>query len=126
MNSQPVATASNYYHHHHHAYAPHASHQLYHDPDLALLGYRPLQLPLQQPHAHHSTEQQQLPVAGFHHYPNFRPQHSLPHRTRQQTRRQQTMAYQDDLSKDEEYAELQKLSNEYEPEVTVRDEVAAV
>lgn len=36
------------------------------------------------------------------------------------------MAYQDDLSKDEEYAELQKLSNEYEPEVTVRDEVAAV
>lgn len=119
MNRQPVATASTYYHH---AYAPQVAHHAhYHDPaTLAALGYRPLHLPLQQ---HHSAEQQQqqlsLAAAGFHN-PSFRPSHypALPLRTRQQTRRQQQiMAYAG--QSDEDLAELQKLSNEYEPEVTV-------
>ena len=117
MDRQPIATASNYYHY---AYAPQAAHGQYHEPLLASLGYRPLQLPLQ-----HSAEQHQqqrsLAAAGFH-SPNFRPHHhqGLPLRTRAQTRRQQqAMAYQQQSEQD--LAELQKLSNEYEPEVTVSE-----
>lgn len=118
MNRQPVATASNYYHH---AYAPHAAHgHHYHDPAaFTSVGYRPLQLPLQ----HNADQQLSLAhQAGFHN-PNFRPhqqQHVLPVRTRQQGRQQQAaMAYPQQT--DEELAELQKLSNEYEPEVTVSE-----
>ncbi|KAK5130340.1 hypothetical protein LTR08_002180 [Meristemomyces frigidus] len=107
MNRQP-----NYYHH---AYAQAAHQQHYHDPAaLVSLGYRPLQLPLQQPSV---AEQQQLSLtaAGFHN-PNFRPhQQPLPLRPRQQNPQQQTMEYP---QSDEDLAKFQKLSNEYEPEVT--------
>ena len=120
----PVATASHYY-------AYQQPHQHYHDPALASLAYRPLQLPLQQQHAAvEQQQQQQLSLAatsGFHRPihaspPNFElPPPQLALRTRQQTRQARTMAqFQQQSTTDEELAELQKLSNEYEPEVTVR------
>lgn len=119
MHRQPVAS---YYQH---AYPPQTAHQgQYHDPAaLVSLGYRPLQLPFQQQHQQSVAEQQQLSLAaaGFHN-PSFRPHHqqALPLRTRQQTRRQaQAMAYAQ--QSEEDLAELQKMSNEYEPEVTVSD-----
>ena len=111
MVRQPVSTASSYY-----ALQPH---QHYHDPALASLAYRPLQLPLQQ----HAAAEQQLSLAaasGFH-QTDYRQHHGLPLRiTRQQTRQARAMAsFQQQSTTDEEVAELQKLSNEYEPEVTV-------
>lgn len=111
MNRQPVATVSHFY-----AYHPH---EPYHDPALASLAYRPLQLPLQQSERY---SQQQLALAaatnGFQ-QPNFR-LHHLPLRTRQQTRQARAMAsFQQQGTTEEELAELQKLSNEYEPDVTV-------
>lgn len=121
MHRQPVATASNYYHPH--SYTPQALPGHYHDPAFSSpLGYRPLQVPLQH---QHSAEQLSLASAGFH-TPNFRPHHQpavtqpgLPLRTRQQTRRHQqaNMAYQEQSP--EELAELQKLSDNFEPEVIV-------
>jgi hypothetical protein len=134
MNRQPVATASSYYTH---AYAPsqQQAHGHYHDPAAAYVsvGYRPLQLPLQQhQQLQHQGAEQQLAASSFH-TPNFRPhqlpqqqtvvQQALPVRTRAQLRhqrqqQQQIMAYQEQNA--DELAELQKLSNEYQPEVTVR------
>ncbi|KAI7627991.1 cysteine proteinase, partial [Hortaea werneckii] len=119
MQSHPVATASNYYHQH--LYTPPTLQSQYHDSELSPLGvYRPLQLPLQhQP----SADQLLAAHAGFHSL-NFRPLHhhhqqhpGLPLRARQQNRRQQqaAMAYQ---QSDDELAELQKLSEGFEPEVT--------
>ncbi|TKA71516.1 hypothetical protein B0A55_06112 [Friedmanniomyces simplex] len=120
MNHPP--TASNYYYH---PYAQQAAYGQYHDPAFTSVGYRPLQLPLQQQqqHHHHSAGQQQLSLAAGFHNPNFRPhqqqqhfhQQILPVRTRQQVR-MQAMGFQG--QSEEELAELQKLSNEYEPEVT--------
>jgi hypothetical protein len=141
---QSVATASpsHYYafQHHHLPPAP-AAH--YHDPALASLAYRPLQLPLQQPpaaaeqsHHLHLLPQHQLSLAAaasraYQNPASFRSQH-LSIRTRQQERQaraaaamaasfpqQQTAPH----ATDEELAELQKLSNEYEPEVTVSSQV---
>lgn len=113
MNRQPVATASPFY-----AYHPH---EHYHDPALASLAYRPLQLPLQQSERYPQRQQLSLaavPNGGFQ-QPNFR-LHHLPVRTRQQTRQARAMAsFQQQGTTEEELAELQKLSNEYEPEVTV-------
>ena len=116
MKRPPVATASHFY--------PYPPHEHYHDPTLASLAYRPLHLPLQQSESHRYS-QQQLPLAavpnGFE-QPNFRPHHHhLALRTRQQTRQARAMASfpQQQGTTDEELAELQKLSNEYEPEVTV-------
>ena len=137
MNRQPVATASHYYHQPHHAYGgSHAVHhhpadqqsqqlQQYHDPGFASLGYRPLQLPLQQQQQSPIDQRLSLATAGYQ-TPNFRHDHqtsALPLRTRRQTRRttrqqQVTMTYQQ--TPEDELAELQKLSNEYEPEATVR------
>jgi hypothetical protein len=127
------------------------AHGHYHDPSAAAyvsVGYRPLQLPTQRQLQHYQHNQvaaeQQLSLAGnsstnsFHH-PDFRTQHNhqpslpplqqtLPVRTRaqlrlqqqQQQHQQQVMAsYQEQSA--EEMAELQKLSNEYQPEVTVRE-----
>ncbi|KAI7457765.1 cysteine proteinase [Hortaea werneckii] len=119
MQSHPVATASNYYHQH--FYTPPTLQSQYHDSELSPLGvYRPLQLPLQhQP----SADQLLAAHAGFHSL-NFRPLHhhpqqhpGIPPRARQQNRRQQqaAMAYQ---QSDDELAELQKLSEGFEPEVT--------
>ena len=121
MQSHPVATASNYYHQH--LYTPPTLQSQYHDSELSPLGvYRPLQLPLQhQP----SADQLLAAHAGFHSL-KFRPLHhhqqhpGIPLRARQQqSRRQQqqaAMAYQ---QSDDELAELQKLSEGFEPEVTV-------
>ena len=115
MNRQPVAAAPSHFY----AYPPHQ--HGYHDPALASLAYRPLHLPLE--HAPAAEHQQFSPLAatpGFHH-PNFRHQLHLPHRTRQQTRHARAMAYQQQQQgmTEGELAELQKLSNEYEPEATV-------
>ncbi|KAK3670729.1 hypothetical protein LTR78_009421 [Recurvomyces mirabilis] len=126
MNHQPVATAPSYYHQH--LYAPQLAHGHYHDPAYTSVGYRPLQLPTQQvqqqQYAEQQHQQQQLSLAaaGYHHHPAYQAQaqqHSqgqvLPVRTRQQARQQQqVMAYQEQTP--EELAELQKLSNEYQPE----------
>ncbi|KAK0253740.1 hypothetical protein LTS09_011318 [Friedmanniomyces endolithicus] len=122
--------ASTYYHHLYAQQAAHAQIQ-YHDPIVTPVGYRPLHLPLQQQQQqqHHLAAEQQLSLAGSFHNPHFRPhhqqqqqqqqqqfhQHILPLRVRQQVRMQE-MAIQG--QSDEEFAELQKLSNEYEPEVT--------
>ena len=115
---------------------PHAP---YHDPGLESLAYRPLQLPLQhqfqataeQQHAQHQYQLslaaaasgfqqqhvQQVPTFQHHH----RLHHQLPVRQRPQTRQQSgAMASNYQNTTDEELAEFQKLSNEYEPEVTVR------
>jgi len=128
MNRQPIATASSYYHHP--LYAPQAVPRHYHDPSFASLGYRPLQLPLQH---QHSAEQLGLalqPSVGFHHplhqhqeHHPFRPlppqQHSLvlAHQTCRQGRQQHqaNMAY----PQPDEMEEFQKLSDQYQPEVTV-------
>ena len=110
---QPVVTASPY----HHAFQPHLPQ--YHEPTYASLaaGYRPLQLPLQpQLHLVEQQQQQQLALAGLHN-PNLRHHHAIPHRPRQTRQQTANMAFQQ--TSDEELAELQKLSNEYEPEVTV-------
>ncbi|KAK4495406.1 hypothetical protein PRZ48_013737 [Zasmidium cellare] len=134
--------------HHHPSLALHPPHpaafspappSVYHDPAaLASLAYRPLQLPLQ--HATHqqqtaSSEQTQLPLAaqaaGPYQHPSFRQHHSnnnnhhhqLSHRSRAQARQRQlsAMAYQQPptpASPDDELAQLQKLSEAYEPETT--------
>ncbi|KAK3070278.1 hypothetical protein LTR53_010725 [Teratosphaeriaceae sp. CCFEE 6253] len=114
INRQPVPTA--YYQH---PYLQHAAHGQYHDPSV---GYRPLQLPLQYHQQQPAAEQQLSLVASGFHTPGFRPhqqQHlqpqALPVRTRQQIRRQ-VMAYEG--QSEDDLADLQKLSNEYEPEVT--------
>ena len=120
MDRQPFALPPNYYPH---AYAQQAAHQQqYHDPAaLVSLGYRPLQFAFQQQQQQQTRiEQPQLSLtaAGFHD-PNFRPhQQPLPLRSRQQSRQQHTMEYP---QSDEDIAKFQKLSNEYEPEVTVSD-----
>ncbi|KAK1030441.1 hypothetical protein LTR33_017096, partial [Friedmanniomyces endolithicus] len=121
--------ASTYYHHLYAQQAAHAQIQ-YHDPTATPVGYRPLHLPLQQQQQqqHLLAAEQQLSLAGSFHNPHFRPhhqqqqqqqqqfhQHILPLRVRQQVR-MQDMAIQG--QSDVEFAELQKLSNEYEPEVT--------
>lgn len=137
MNSrqQPVATSSYYYHH------PH-SHS-YHDPTLVSLAYRPLQYPLQlgglpapanQQHQHqHQQAQLSLAAAGFQQQQTFRPQqhlqhhhHQVPLRTRhssRQVRAPSTMAFDQQAQgsgmTEDELAEFQKASNEYQPESTV-------
>lgn len=123
MNRQPLATASHFY-----TYLPH---EHYHDPSLASLAYRPLQLPLQLSERQ-SSQLQQLSLAaattnaGFQ-QSNLRLHHQLPFHVRQQARPARTMAsFQQQGTTDEELAELQKLSNEYEPEVTVRLDVMEV
>lgn len=121
MTSQPIATASHPHAHHFYAYQPH--HPYYHDPALASLAYRPPHVPLQ--HQASSEHQHQLSLAaasGFHH-PTFQQQQHYAPRTRQHTRQARAMAAsfgQAQGTSEEELAELQKLSNEYEPEATVR------
>ena len=97
------------------------------------MGYRPLQLSIQQvqqqKYAEQQHQQQQLSLAaaGYHHHPTYQAQtqqHSqepvLPVRTRQQAcQQQQAMTYQEQTP--EELAELQKLSNEYQPEAIVSE-----
>ena len=119
MNRQPVATAPP-----HHYYTYHPLHQHYHDPALTSLVYRQVQLPVHQhqpaPVPEHS-HQLSLAAAsnGFHQPTNFR-HHHPPLQLRQQTRQARAMdSYQQQGTTDEELTELQKLSNEYEPEVTV-------
>ena len=117
MDRQPFAITPNYYPL---AYAQQAAQQQqYHDPAaLVSLGYRSLQHPSQQQYPGLDQQHLSLTPAGFKD-PNFRPQQPLPLRSRQQSRQQRhTMEYP---QSDEELAKLQKLSNEYEPEVTVSD-----
>lgn len=116
----------------HHVYAPELAYQ---NPLLLATGYRPIHLPLQQQQqvSAVAAEQQQLALAqqqaaaaaggGFAPNPNPRLHHqSLPitHRPRRAPRQhhppQPNMAYQEGT---DEYAELQKLSDTYEPEATV-------
>lgn len=135
MNSrpQPPVATSFYYHHH----PPHS----YHDPSFTSLAYRPLQYPLQlggispADHQQHQQQQQQaqlssLAAAGFHQH-NFRPRHhhqqqQVPLRHRQPSRQQARapMAFEGQQTphgmSEDELAELQKASNEYQPETTVR------
>ena len=130
MNHPPVAVGPSYYHLHHSYASPQVGHGQYHEQAFTPVGCRPLQLPLQQQQTpqqqHHSAEQLSL-AAGFHD-PNFRSHHEqqlhhphggLPIRPRLSAYQQrQAMAYQQ--QSEEELAQLQKLSNEYEPEVIVR------
>jgi len=108
--------------------------QAYNDPVLGSLAYRPLghqsgQQVLQQLHHVPQQQQQRVTLAPFQcqqphptfaFSPSLIPQCHSPNyptvQTRQQARRARMMATS---SADEELAELQKLSNEYEPEVTV-------
>lgn len=133
---QPVATSSYYYYYHY----PHPHQHSYHDPTLASLAPRPLQNPLQLAGLPGSANQQQqhhaqlsLAPAGFQQQQPFRsPQHHqqhhhhLPLRTRQSSRRARastTMAFEQQAQgpgmTEDELAELQKASNEYQPETTV-------
>ena len=130
----PVAASSSYYHHHHHHPHPHSL--SYHNASLASLAYRPLQYPLQlgglptpanQQQQHHA--QLSLAAAGFQQQQTFRPQHPhhVPLRTRQSSRQPRasttTMAFDQQAQgsgmTEDELAELQKASNEYQPETTV-------
>lgn len=123
---QPVFTSPSVYYTYHHPPAQ------YHDPAFPSLAYRPLHVPLQHPLSTAAAEQHQhqlslaAAVSGFeqqrlqqvplyHHHQQQHPQ-QIPIRTRDQPRKMAS-TYQ---GTDEELAELQKLSNEYEPEVTVR------
>jgi len=123
----------------HHVYAADLAYQ---NPLLLATGYRPIYLPLQQQQqvSALAAEQQQLALAqqqqeaaaaaagAFHGLPTPYPRlhHQQPpiaHRPRRAPRQQPhqpqtaSMAYQEGT---DEYAELQKLSNSYEPEATVR------
>lgn len=126
MNSrqQPVVTAAYYYH----PYRPHS----YHDPAFASLAYRPLQYQAQLgglPTTDHQQQQQghlsSLAAAGFQ-QPNFRLRHHhrVPLLNRQPSHPARApMAFEQQqpaqgMSEDE-LAELQKASNEYQPEATV-------
>jgi hypothetical protein len=129
---QPVVTSPSIYYPYAHPHAP------YHDPALASLAYRPLQLPLQHhlsaaaaEHHHHPQQQLSLAAAAsgfqqqhvqqiptFCHHQQLRQQ--IPIRIRHQARQERAMASAYQGMTDEELAELQKQSNEYEPEVTVR------
>lgn len=113
MERQAVST--HYYYAHH----PHP-HQHYHDPALASLAYRPLQLPFE-PLQQHPSPTELAPAAGsLNPRQQQQQQHHIPLRTTRQQAGQHARAmalYQG--TTDEELAELQKLSNEYEPEVTV-------
>lgn len=99
--------------------------QHYHDPALASLAYRPLHVPLQQPQhqrnrplhqlTHAPTSVFQQPAVSF----AFQPRH-FPRATARRTRHVLAMAdLQQQSTSEEELAELQKLSNDYEPEITV-------
>lgn len=120
-------------------YSPHHPPPLYHDPALAsLLAQRPLHLPLgglpaaeHHHHQHHLQQQQQqhnqqlsLAAAGAYQHPNFRPsQQQFSLRQRHPLRQARaTMAFpqqQPQGMSEEEMAELQKASNEYQPDATV-------
>jgi hypothetical protein len=132
---QPVLTptTSSIYYTYAHPHAP------YHDPALVSLAYRPLQLPLQHQFQATAEQQQQqqhqhqlslaAAASGFQQQhvqqvPTFQHHHQLhqqiPVRQHPQTRQQaRIMASNYQNTTDEELAEFQKLSNEYEPEVTV-------
>lgn len=144
MNRQPVATASNYYHSHATNFQHHP--QQYHDP-VASLAYRPLQLPLHQPHDAASPDQQtQLSLAAYQQHQHqqqrqhqqvqeiqlqqsdfsFRHQYGRLHHQHQpeggQSRaradsRQHSRAMA--YQSDEDLAAMQKASADFEPEVTV-------
>ncbi len=121
MNHQPLAQTPSAF------YFYQSPEQYYHDPALTSLAYRPLHLSLQQSNSHLQL-QHQLSLAqasaGFQHQANnssFQ-QHQLPYRIPRpgRTRQPRIMAdYQNATTTEEELAELQKLSNEYQPEVTV-------
>ena len=116
---QPVSTASQYYAYHH-------PHQHYHDPALASLAYRPLHLPLQQYPApeqhqqqHHNSVAAAAAGASAFQVPTFRHHQPLTLQTRKRTRQTRAMATNYQGMTEDELAELQKRSNEYEPEVSV-------
>ncbi|KXT00572.1 hypothetical protein AC578_5219 [Pseudocercospora eumusae] len=122
-----VVAATNYYQQQHqpHHHLQHS--QLYHDPAHASLAYRPLQLPLQHQHQTPSPADQQTHLTlaaagGAYHYPNSRHLHpsSLPHRSRTHPRHEQprTMSQGSHQMSEEELAQFQKASNEYEAPVT--------
>ncbi|KAK5109550.1 hypothetical protein LTR62_006901 [Meristemomyces frigidus] len=137
VHQQPAVTPSSYYHPH--IYAQQVAHGHYHDPAYISVGYRPVQpsynrqqqqiLADQQQHLRlqqQQQQQQQLAQAAasyHHHHPGYPPQQIFAEQrvgvcTRQESRQQQqqAMAYQE--QSDQELAELQKLSNEYQPEQT--------
>lgn len=117
------------------AFYPYLPLQHYHEPALTSLAYRPLQhVPLQQPDLLSPLQQQYLQhqqrLSLVH--PSSAPQQQsvlsstfparpFPFRNRRRTRHALAMAsFQPTAgTTEEELAELQKLSNEYEPEVTV-------
>lgn len=122
---QHVATSAYYYRQTH----PHS----YHDPAFVSLAYRPLHYPLQLgglPTPDHQQQEAQLSslaAAGFQQQPtNFRlrQHHQVPLVTRQPPRSVRAhMAFEQQPPaqgmSEEELADLQKASNEYQPETTV-------
>jgi hypothetical protein len=140
----PAAAAAVHTHHHHqlhpnqlqHLYYPYRF-PLYHDPNLNSLADRPVSLGHTHGQQHPHQQQQQVSLAaatsgvqqGQHQFPTFHhsthPQ-QIPLRPHKQPRSVRTMAdpslqqHQAMGMSEEELAEMQKLSNEYQPEVTVR------
>lgn len=114
MQRQPlIATSPTYFQH---AYAQQAAHPQYHDPNFASPGYRQLQLPLQQQQQQYQLSTDQLALASGFHAPNFRTPNGLPLRAHTHPLLQHpVMPFQDD-----ELAEFQKLSNDWQPEMKVR------
>ena len=131
---QPVIASPSVFYTYQHPFAQ------YHDPAVQTLAYRPLHVPLpnqfstaaaeQQTHhqqqlslavAASSFQQQQhaQPVPTFHHHQQI--QHQIPIRTSREAKRARptsAMASYGGMS-EEDLAELQKVSNEFEPDVTV-------
>jgi hypothetical protein len=120
MASQHQQPLQHHLHHLHHFYGyPPPQAPLYHEQTLTPLAYRPV--PLQQ------EQHQQLSLAAAAsglHFPTTVPnQHQIqiPLRTRQQARQAQAAMAESSYQQtsEEELAELQKLSNEYQPKAEV-------
>lgn len=129
MNRQPVVVMSSYYHPQHLVtYTQHYQPQWFDNPDLAAcFGYGLMQHGGgggSEGDGHARTAGQHLDQAPDLHPPDFRAPPTRPFHVRQQARqlRQRpppSMAAFNAIT-DEEMAEMQKRSNEYEPEATVR------
>ena len=111
MNPHSVVAAPHFYNFHPHEHD--------HEPAFTSLAYRPLQLPLQQSERHLQPQFALAAATNGFQQPNFRLHYQLPIQTRQQSRQARTMEALHPDTTQEEFAELQKLSNEYQPEVTV-------
>nr|POE89984.1 ubiquitin thioesterase otubain-like [Quercus suber] len=135
MNHQPVGASPQYYQVHHHLsltnrpqlqYHPALNqhqYQDYHDAALAAtLGYRCVQLPHQQQAEDRTRCAEHQPAASVFRHPDFRPHQTFPIRAYQRIQHhghyQPVMAAFGDMT-EEEVAELQQRSNDFQPQVMV-------